>query len=146
LELTLTNAAPTSGWPEGVIGNYVDLPTGTNQLMVTVYSRFAPTSVTFTGDEPDTDVGREAGYIVSRWFVVLDPDSTETLTVTFSGNLDPSTFDEDRIPIIVRTPAMVRAFPVRVLYSGPDGQQLLTSIERPGIVIRPLGSEDLTGE
>jgi len=146
LELTLTNSAPTSGWPEGVIGNYVDLPTGTNQLMVTVYSRFAPTSVTFTGDEPDTDVGREAGYVVSRWFVILDPDSTETLTLTFAGNLDPSTFDEDRIPVIVRTPAMVRDFPVRVVYSGPDGQQLIASIDRPGIVIRPLGSEDLAGE
>lgn len=146
LELTLTNAAPTSGWPEGVIGNYVDLPTGTNQLMVTVYSRFAPTSVAFTGDEPESDVGLEAGYIVSRWFVVLDPDSTETLTVTFAGNLDPSTFDEDRIPVIVRTPAMVRDFPVRVVYSGPDGQQLIASIDRPGIVVRPLGSEDLAGE
>lgn len=146
LELTLTNSAPTSGWPEGVIGNYVDLPVGTNQLMVTVYSRFAPTSVGFTGDEPESDVGREAGYIVSRWFVILDPDATETLTVTFAGNLDPTTFDEDRIPVIVRTPAMVRAFPVRVLYTGPDGQQLLTAIERPGIAIRPLWSEDLTGE
>lgn len=146
LELTLTNSAPTSGWPEGVIGNYVDLPVGTNQLMVTVYSRFAPTSVTFTGDEPESDAGSEAGYIVSRWFVVLDPDSTETLTVTFAGNLDPSTFDEDRIPVIVRTPAMVRDFPVRVVYSGPDGQQLIASIDRPGIVVRPLGSEDLAGE
>lgn len=146
LEVSLTNSAPTSGWPEGVIGNYVDIPVGTNQLMVTVYSRFAPTSVTFTGDEPESDVGLEAGYIVSRWFVVLRPDATETLTVTFAGNLDPNELDSDRIPVIVRTPAMVRPFPVRVLYSGPDGQQLLASIERPGIVIRPLGSEDLTGE
>lgn len=146
MELTLTNSAPTSGWPEGVIGNYVDLPVGTSQLMVTLYSRFAPTSVAFTGEEPESDVGREAGYVVSRWFVVLDPDATETLTVTFAGNLDPADFEEDRIPVIVRTPAMVRSFPVRVLYSDPDGRQLLASVERPGIVIRPLGSEDLTGE
>jgi hypothetical protein len=146
MELTLTNSAPTSGWPEGVIGNYVDLPVGTSQLMVTLYSRFAPTSVAFTGEEPESDVGREAGYVVSRWFVVLDPETTETLTVTFAGNLDPADFEEDRIPVIVRTPAMVRSFPVRVLYSDPDGRQLLASVERPGIVIRPLGSEDLTGE
>lgn len=146
LDLTLTNSAPRSGWPDGVIGNYVDLPTGTNRLMVTLYSRFAPMTASFDGEELESDLGLEAGYIVNRWFVTLKPGATGTLTVTFAGNIDPSEPSDGRIPLLLRTPAMVRPFPVEVTYRNPRGGTLTARIDRPGLVVRPLESENLPGE
>lgn len=146
LEMTLSNSAPRFGWPDGVIGNYVNLPTGTNQLMVTIYSRFAPTSATFDGQELQSDLGLEAGYVVNRWFVVLKPGASGTLSVTFAGNIGPKDPTDRHIPVILRTPAMVRPFPVELTYRTPSGASLMVTRDEPGLVIRPLGSEDLAGK
>lgn len=146
LDLTLTNSAPTTGWPEGVIGNYVDLPAGTNQLMVTVYSRFAPTSATFGDDDLEPLVGLEAGYIASSYFIVLEPGETQTLQLTFEGRLPNSLVDGSRIPILVRTPAMVRPLPVTLRYTNPRGRVIEATTENPGMFATPRGSENLTGE
>jgi hypothetical protein len=144
LDVTLANSAPTSGWPEGVIGNYIDLPPGTNQLMVTIYSRFMPTTSTFGDEVIDPVVGIEAGYIASSFFVVLEPGQTETLQLTFAGRIENSDLTGSQIPISVRVPAMVRPLPVSVLYTSPSGRVIETSIDRPGVFLRP--SENLASE
>jgi len=146
LDLTLTNSAPTSGWSEGVIGNYFDLPVGTNQIMVTVYSRFAPIEASFGGEPIDPIVGIEAGYVASSYFVVLEPDQTEILRLNFQGRLNDISATSSQLPLVVRTPAMVRPFPIRLTYTNPQGRVLVAVADRPGIFIRPLGSENLTGE
>ncbi len=146
LDVTLTNSAPTTGWPEGVIGNYVNLPPGTNQLMVTVYSRFAPSSSIFGDEVIDPVVGLEAGYIASSFFVLLDPGQTETLRLTFDGRIENSDLTGSHIPISIRIPAMVRPLPVSILYTNPAGRVTEATINQPGVFLRPTGSENLSGE
>lgn len=145
-DLALTNSAPSTGWPEGVIGNYVDLPAGTNRLMVTIYSRFAPTSATFGEEELEPVVSLEAGYIATSYFVVLEPGDTQTLQLVFEGRLGIPTLDGSEIPIVLRTPAMVRPLPVTVRYTNQSGRLYQFATDDPGIFLTPRGSENLSGE
>lgn len=146
LDLTLANSAPTTGWPEGVIGNYIDLPPGTNQLMVTIYSRFAPTTATFGDEDIDSLVGVEAGYIASSYFVILESGETETLRLTFAGRIESPGAKGSQIPIVIRTPAMVRPLPVTVRYTNPRGSMFTATTDTPGLFIQPVGSENLSGK
>lgn len=143
LALSLTNSAPTVGWPEGVIGNYIDEPPGTNRLMVVLYSRFAPDSAILDGEPVSSSIGVEAGYVVSRWFVLLPPGSSKTLTVSISGMLDAREIEDGFMPLIIRTPAMVRPMPAKVTYLNPEGETFTFETDRPGLYIRPGSSENL---
>ncbi len=68
-DVTLTNNAPTTGLPDYVIGNTVDLPTGTSRLIVTFFGPPAvrersPSTANRSG-QPDLTEAGWAGYRTS---------------------------------------------------------------------------------
>ncbi len=145
LTMNLANNAPTSGWPDGVIGNYIDKPVGTNRIMVMSYSKLKVVSATFNGEPVRSFRSVEAGYSTADWIVEIPAGETGTLVVEYLGLL---IVDEDskRVPLVLRTPRHVTPVEAEVLYTRPDGKQLTASFDKPGTFRFPLGSENLADE
>jgi hypothetical protein len=51
LTVSMTNTAPRTGFADYVIGNGVDLPTGTNRTILDVYTRLDVDAVRLDGDD-----------------------------------------------------------------------------------------------
>ncbi len=97
--VTLTNTAPSSGLPDGVIGNYTGDDPGTNRTLISLYSALPIESATVsTGDagssagagdpEPfEMARGTEAGWLVGSAFLVIPPGETVTVTYELAGTL-----------------------------------------------------------
>lgn len=142
--IALTNSAPTTGWPSGVIDNYVGLPTGTNRLWVTVLSRLPVESATVDGTPVDVFASIEAGLFAYDWFIDIGPGETARLEVTCAGTvaIDPMVDDSNRVPLSVRLPPLVRPMPATITYTGPSGTTVTVSTSRPG-TLRALSPTDL---
>ena len=133
ITVTLTNSASTGGWPDGVIGNYVGLPTGTNRLMVTLFTALPPVASTLDGEDEPADLLGEAGYFTTSWFVIIDPGQTRTLTLEVAGPVNP-----DMESITVWTPAMVREVPVTVRFDQAGRPPVVENSARPGTIVHPI--------
>ena len=59
---SLTNDAPTDGLPDYVIGNPIDLPTGTSRLIVTFYGPPVAREISLDGDPLSVEPLTEAGW------------------------------------------------------------------------------------
>jgi hypothetical protein len=89
LELTLTNTSPASGLPAYVIGNRLDLPTGTNRMRLCVHSPLSLREGS-TGDADDRgfESGTENGLNVYCARVTVPPQGSVTVTMELFGELD----------------------------------------------------------
>ena len=97
--VTLTNTAPPSGLPAGVIGDVTDDAPGTNRTLLSLYSALPIKSATVsattgTGSEGaaepapfEFDVGTEAGWLVGSGSVVIPPGESVTVTYELAGTL-----------------------------------------------------------
>jgi hypothetical protein len=90
--VTLTNNGPSSGFPDGVIGNYTGDPTGTNRVLVSLYSALPVTSASLrTPDGTTTDfqvlVSAEAGWLTGSSFVLVPPGESVTLVYELAGTV-----------------------------------------------------------
>lgn len=85
LEIVLTNNAPTSGYPDYVIGNIAGLPNGTNQTILTVYSPQRVTTMTVDGEPLSWTTTTELGWITSSANLILPPGGSRTVVVTMTG-------------------------------------------------------------
>lgn len=144
--LTLTNSAPTTGWPEGVIGNYIGLPTATNRLWVTMHSRLPVVSARVDGVDVETTSSTEDGLRVHDWVIDIAPGATLTLSVIFDGTLVLEDDPSDAIPLVLRLPALVRPMPTTIVYEGPSGNVRRAVFDRSGTFRQPVASEDFAGE
>jgi hypothetical protein len=108
--VTIANQAPASGLPPYVIGNFVDLPLGTNVSYVSVYVDGEPTAMTVDGEVVPTDITFERGWYVASAFVQIASGTARTFTVDFAskgaasaGGEPPAVFGPDtrRTPTIV---------------------------------------------
>jgi hypothetical protein len=119
LDVSLTNAAPSSGEPEYVISNLIGLPDGYNRTWVSIFSKLPVTEVRLDGEPVAVEVGTEAGYFVTSVFVTLGPGETRSLALTMDGRLDVA----DGYELAVRTPPGVAPTPVRIdaTWTGADG-------------------------
>lgn len=108
-EIDLRNDAPTSGEPDYLIGNLVDLPVGTNRTWLSVYSPFALDRMVVGGEvvEPlaETELGRNV------WSTVVDvpPGGSVGIVVELEGEVDLSDgrFRFDLLPQTMVTPDSV---------------------------------------
>lgn len=89
LEIELTNNAPTTGYPNHVIGNEVGLPTGTNLTLLTVTTPWELRSATREGDEQLFDVGTEVGANTYSAFVEIPSGATAHLELELVGLAGP---------------------------------------------------------
>ncbi len=92
LTITLENTAPTTGYPEYVIGNVIDLPIGTNRTLLSVYTPLAFTSATLDGQPVGLTTGSESGWQVHSAVITLAPAQTSTLVVSLDGSLRPGDY------------------------------------------------------
>jgi hypothetical protein len=106
--VTLTNNGPTSGFPDGVIGNYTGDPTGTNRVLVSLYSALPVTSASVRNPDGDptefqVQVGTEAGWLTGSAFIVVPPGESVTLVYELTGTVPL----EDGYSLAVRPQPMV---------------------------------------
>jgi Protein of unknown function (DUF4012) len=133
--VTLTNTAPTSGLPDGVIGNYTGEAAGTNRVLVSMYSALPLTSASATYTATDTQLSMdrrsEAGWNVNSAFVAVPAGSSVTLTYEFEGALDLS----DGYRLATRPQPIVIDEQHDLTVTGTDGRTL---VRAAGPVTEPV--------
>ena len=82
-DVTLTNGAPSSGYPEYVIGNPLGLPVGTSRLMVTFYGPPIDGGVELDGERIDVATFTESGWLGYRTTVELASGASASFHLEF---------------------------------------------------------------
>jgi hypothetical protein len=90
----ITNEAPSSGLPDIVLGNgrrgqAQELPTGTNEVYLSLYSPHDLLGVSVDGQPIDIAQGQEAGWRAYSQFVLIPPGATRTVVFELQGTIDP---------------------------------------------------------
>jgi hypothetical protein len=83
----MTNTAPTTGYEDYVIGNRVDLPTGSNRTILDVYTRLGVDAARLDGEDSAPYTYPELGYNVLSTLVVIPPGETVVMELELSGDL-----------------------------------------------------------
>jgi hypothetical protein len=97
----LHNAAPTEGYPDYVIGNLLDLPTGTHRVILHAYASGPIDDSTLNGEQIPINVVRHRDWHVGELIVNLEPGATTSIVFDFDARHP----DDD---ILVRHQPMVR--------------------------------------
>ncbi len=92
LTVDLTNAAPTSGYPDYVIGNMYGLAKGTNRTFLSVYSALDAASVALDDSATPVTAERELGWNVYSLFIDIAPGQTRRVVVELTGQLSPGPY------------------------------------------------------
>jgi hypothetical protein len=137
--VTLTNGAPSSGLPGGVLGNYTGDAPGTNRVLVALYSALPVTSAsvrTPDGDVEDfqVEVGAEAGWVTGSSFIVVPPGESVTLVYELAGTLAL----DGGYSLAVRPQPIVIDEQLAVSVVDTDGRALV-SFDGPSTQARVLG-------
>lgn len=93
LVIRLHNTAPATGFPDYVIGNILDLPTGTNRLLLEVFSPLTIGDLSIDGVPQYTFPSREAGMNVALTPVDIPPGGTVEVTATMEGRVAPGWYE-----------------------------------------------------
>ena len=89
LIVTIANGSPTSGYPDYVIGNLNDEPSGTNRMNVDVFTRLGVDTARLDGRELDVELTTEAGYSVFGATVLIPAGGSSVLELDMSGSVGP---------------------------------------------------------
>jgi hypothetical protein len=87
LVVDLTNTAPTSGYPDYVIGNLIDEPTGTNRMVLDVHTMLEVEAARVDGAEAGIVTLPELGYNAWRTQVTIPPGETVVVELALAGNV-----------------------------------------------------------
>ena len=117
--ITLTNTAPTSGYPDYVIGNLVGLPKGTARMRVSVLSALRFVSAELDGTSVGLSAQTERGWNVMYRTLELGPGESAELTVELGGTLAA-----DGYSLVVKPPALADPVDWHVEMRSPDGADL----------------------
>ncbi|MEO6122770.1 MAG: DUF4012 domain-containing protein [Ilumatobacteraceae bacterium] len=93
LTVSLTNDAPTIGFPDYVIGNIIGLPTGTNRMLLSVYSRLGHLDSAIDGTTVPVQVQGELGWNVYSTYVNVPSGTTVVVTMHLSGRVAPGRYE-----------------------------------------------------
>jgi hypothetical protein len=137
--VTLTNRAPSSGLPGGVIGNYTGDAPGTNRILVSLYSALAVTSASAQTSDGESsgfqvEAGTEAGWTTGSAFIVVPPGESVTLVYELAGTVPL----DDGYSLAVRPQPMVIDEQLSVSVVDADGRSLV-SHDGPSTQARVLG-------
>ena len=92
LTIELTNTAPTTGYPDYVIGNLLDLPTGTNRMVLDVHTVLQVQTAAVDGENFTVDTLPELGYNVWTTTLEIPPGSDVTIVLQLAGNVGPGQY------------------------------------------------------
>ncbi|MEI7546462.1 MAG: DUF4012 domain-containing protein [Actinomycetota bacterium] len=102
ITIRLHNTAPSSGYPDYVIGSeFVDLPLGTNRTLLTVYSPLTRRSASLDGKSVGMRDGQEGGWNAYTMRLDLAPGQTRTVVIELQG-----TVTAERYGVVVRPQPM----------------------------------------
>jgi len=87
--VTLRNAAPVSGLPDYVIGNFAGLPKGTNHTLLSVYSGLKLESATLDGVTTSLEPQVESDRNRYSRFIDIPSQSTAVLRLRLRGRVRP---------------------------------------------------------
>ncbi len=87
LTVTLDNTAPTTGYPDYVIGNIIGLPTGTNRTLLTIDTPLQVTAVTIDGVTSSVTSGTELGWNTASMLIDLAPGQKRAVHFTLAGTV-----------------------------------------------------------
>ncbi len=90
LVVTVTNDAPTTGFPDGVIGNYTGDPVGTNRTRLSLFSALPVLAADAGGTPVEPRTGSEQGWTVNSIMLAIAPGSTIEVTFTLAGAVGAS--------------------------------------------------------
>lgn len=85
IRIELTNTAPAEGLPAYVIGNRIGKPTGTNTMLLTIYSPLGLDVLELDGERVGFEVGEEQGWNTYRLQLDIPAGETVSLTARLSG-------------------------------------------------------------
>ncbi|HEY4332812.1 MAG TPA: DUF4012 domain-containing protein, partial [Ilumatobacteraceae bacterium] len=85
--ITLHSSAPSSGYPDDVIGNSLGLAPGTNRTLLTVYTPLTVTGATIDGVTVTTTPGTELGWQTTTLQIDLAPGQTRVVHLTMAGTV-----------------------------------------------------------
>lgn len=119
LTIKLHNTAPKTGYADYVIGNIVDLPMGTNRMVLTVYTRLGSTAETIDGEAADMGHWGELGWNVYEQFIDIPSGETAVVTMKLQGKVAPGGYE-----LIVRPQALPKDDVVTVTARSNSGGTL----------------------
>lgn len=90
--ITMRNSAPSSGLPDYVIGNLVDLPAGTARTRVTLLTPLDFDAALLDGKPVGLNIGTERGWSAFTRVVDLSAGATATLVVHLQGVVEPGPY------------------------------------------------------
>lgn len=89
LETTLTNTVTNPDrLSQYAVGNLVGLPTGTNRMFLSVYSKLPVEASTLDGQPVPINSQREKGWYVSSLFLSIAPGQQRVFTLKVAGQVD----------------------------------------------------------
>lgn len=88
LTVTLENTAPARGYPDYVLGSeFLDMPSGTNRTLLTVYTPLDYTAVSLDGEPAALTTDSELGWNAYTLQLDLAPGEERTLEITLAGTI-----------------------------------------------------------
>jgi hypothetical protein len=120
-EVTLRNDAPASGLPDYVIGNLIDLPTGTNRTYLSLYSALPVETLSFGGATYTGTRDTEAGWNVTSVYVDVGPGESVTVRFELAGAISPGDYE-----LVVRPQPTINPDQLAVAVTDPDGDPIVT--------------------
>jgi hypothetical protein len=123
VHMQLTNSAPAGGLPDIVLANIHDLPPGTNQMLVTVYSPLAAAGATVNGVQAPMQSVDRFGLHSYTVEVEVPPGGTVDLELALRGAVAPSV---DYRLTLAQQP-IVNPDRIDVAVSGADGWKVTGS-------------------
>ena len=119
LTVTLKNTAPTTGYPDYVIGNIINKPIGTNRTLVEIYTRLSETELTVDGKASTEFLqGSELGWNVYSQFLDIPAGKSVVLVVTLQGVVRRGGYE-----LVYRPQPLPIADTVRVVATDTSGEE-----------------------
>ena len=106
--VTFTNSAPSSGLPDYVIGNALDLPKGTERLWVSVYTASPMVAAELDGQAVGMQTAQVFGWYANSKFFDIPSGGTRTLVLETSGVVN------SEVPLRVINQPLASVHPVEV--------------------------------
>jgi hypothetical protein len=137
--VTLTNGAPSSGLPDGVIGNYTGDAPGTNRVLVSLYTALPVTSASVRTPDGDVtsfqaQISTEAGWLTATSFALVPPGESIRVIYELAGTVPLG----DGYSLAVRPQPMVIDEDLSVSVVSSDGGALV-SFDGPSTRAQVLG-------
>ena len=98
----LHNTAPGEGYTDYVIGNLLDLPTGTSRLYLVAYTSDLVESATVDGDSVAVERLVDDGWRTAAHYVEIGPSERATVVYEFAARAPDSAILERRQPLAPR--------------------------------------------